>query len=410
MLFSILIIPKPLPSVRGVTERSIIMARALYATNVYHYDHVVEALNAVSDGVGLVSRLEFSQQQLDGWPAKLLPGKLLSLLNRRVHVPTVELTQRKSLGPAQVVLPGLSRLGFGRSPRAIRAVNESYASRVSATAANYEVLQFVEGLGHLALKRHEFQTSICERRNFHHEVFETPIESYNGFPAEYRLDPLRDVLDFEYAQADFILVYSEAVRDSFIARGYSADKVKVCPIGLRKPCLRVNMAREDFTMLFVGRGDVFKGLDVAVAAIQLLGRPFKLRVAGPMQPSVLTWLKQQGQVEYLGILTQHELSLEYARSALLLVPSIESFGLAAADAVQQGLRILCSPTTGLSEYIREPAKVTVCGRDPIVWAEAISDAVDEKNVEFDPGLALAELSMEKCSERLLSLYEDILGV
>lgn len=352
------------------------MTKALYATSVYHYDHVLLAMKEVFEEVGLVRQLELTPTTLAKLRSLPVPASVLELLARRVRDKSTLPDFSSSLGLAQLINPLSARIGFALSPRLIKSINSAYARRVAVTSRNYDVLHFVEGLGYKALSERRFDVAICERRNFHHEVFEEQIDLIGGFPVNGRRDPIAEVLDYEYDASDYIFVYSNAVKQSFLSRGYAEHKIKVVPIGIGPQLNRLKLERDPFQLTYVGRGDPFKGLDVAVAIVKALGAPFRLKVAGPMSPAVKNWLAAQSNTEYLGILNRVELRQLYSTSGAMVLPSTESFGLAAAEAVYHGLPLICSDMTGIAEYLPEATRTVVQGRDPDVWAAAVIRMLD----------------------------------
>lgn len=348
------------------------MPSALYATNVFHYDHVLAAMSSVFDEIGLLRRFEISQKSIAQMNKMRIPQQAVDLLARRVREQSEIPSLVRDLGPAQIVLPILARSGLNIRPMHTKWVTSAYARRVAAASKDYDVLHFVEGLGFRALDKHQFSYSICERRNFHHSVFEQQLETLEGFPSNGRPDPLAKILEFEYEASDYILVYSNAAKKSFTDRGYSPEKVLVAPIAVSEQLPRIQVERDPYRLIYVGRGDVHKGIDVAVAAVRLLGGPYRLTVAGPMSPAVRNWLSTKDHVDYVGILNRRQLRQLYSSTAAMVLPSTESFGLAAAEAVHHGLPLICSEMTGIAEYLPPEAKTVVPGRDAATWAREIS--------------------------------------
>ncbi len=164
-------------------------------------------------------------------------------------------------------------------------------------------------------------------------------------------------------------------------------------------------------MAFVGRGDVYKGLDLAVASVARLGRPYRLHVAGNMRPEVLEWLLKQPNVVYEGLLNKSELRSLYSSSHLLILPSIESFGLAVAEAVHHGLHVVCSPETGIVEYLPLGTFTQISGRDPERWASVITDLVDGE-MHLSPSIGSqmdgqGQILWDSATEKLAQLYSDL---
>jgi len=382
-------------------------ADAVYASNVHHYRHVVSALLETFESVHLLRRWEVTPDVYRLLQRMPTPGPILREVGRRV-APTLDGRVRaQGLGPAVTASAFASKLnphwGLG-----IRETTASSARRV-ATVSEGHFLQFVEGLGHAALSRGRFARSFMERRNLHHAAFEVELETFAGYPFMTHADPIADMLETEYALSDRILVYSEVARRSFLERGFNPARVVTVPLGVdvtaveRGPSVRP-LKTKDF--LYVGRGDAFKGIDLAVAAVQSLGRTVRLRVAGPFEPEALQWLLRQDCVDYLGVLTKSELVDEYFRCAALLAPSIESFGLALIDAAAMDTPILCLPTSGVGPELPDSIVTVIGARDPDEWSGALDRVLSAgERPKVLSGRPVSETwSWRRASEALIDLY------
>jgi len=347
-------------------------SKAGYATNVRHYAHVLDALIDDYDDVRFIGPAELAPATLDRlrpW----LPPRVWKTLNRRRAgaVPDGVQRLRSSVGSGA---PALTRLFTGRtmSPDAIRWSHSIQAKAVSSRFDGAEFVQAVEGLAHVAMRRESARSVVLERRNLHHAAFEADIDVHAGFPFTRKLDPIRDYLEEEYEGADMIVVYSEVAKRSFVERGLAAARIWVNPLPVRtEPVTLGATARDPHQLLYVGRLDAYKGVDVAVAAVQQLPEPYRLIVAGPGGIAEQQWIARQPRVEYRGVLSAPELQMLYSTAGLLLSPSIESFGLAVLEASQHGLAVMTRETTGISDYLSPEVLTVVPTRAPEIWADAI---------------------------------------
>ena len=392
------------------------MTSSLYATNVAHYDYVLQAMFDAFDDVSLVRRFEPTPLMVERMRRYRFPSQWLKILERRVRdAPSIPTTVNV-LGLLDLLPAATARTGFNFLPNQPLRVSNGAARTVADAGKGADLLHFVEGLGHLSLRRNEHSWTICERRAHHHGVYEQEVEPLAGFPWLPKKNAIRHILEFEYSHSDYIHVYSEAAKRSFTSRGHAADKVVVSPIGVAPRLPPLPRIRRDRQLAYVGRGDLFKGLDLAVATRHVLGGDFSLQVAGPMNKEILRWLDGQEGVKYLGILNAEELRELYSTSTALLAPSQESFGLAIADAVHHGLPVFCSDGTGISEYLSDLVCRVVPGREPALWAEAIVAGLES---EFASGNELARahaadadlaaISPSAASVRLALHYRAITG-
>ncbi|WOF22258.1 glycosyltransferase [Microbacterium betulae] len=355
--------------------------RAHYATNVFHYAYVVDALRRLYDEVSLSRRYEISHRtfaRLAPW----LPSSARQLVRRRV-APGDGADRRSVLWEASFVPAVRGRLGIPLSDREVVALTGRSAESARRAAVGAAAFQFIEGLGHRALRREEFDVSVMERRSLHHGAFESTVEAWGGFPLQTYVDPLRDVLEEEYAGADAIVVYSDAARQSFLQRGHAPERVWTVPLPIvgPPPAPGSEIARDPSLAIYVGRGHIDRGLDVAVGTVERLGSPYRLAVAGPMSRDVLEWMRGHDRVDYLGVLGVEDLGRLYARASILLVPSVESFGLALLDAAALGVRVLCRETSGVGPSLGEPFARVVTGRDIAAWAHAAAEEFADESEE-----------------------------
>jgi glycosyltransferase involved in cell wall biosynthesis len=390
----------------------VIYRSAFYGTDVFHYSHVIRAMATVSASVSMMGRFEISPETARTISRLPAPAKAKSLLARRSAQRSPVSGSRFGLGAHQFVFPLLGQIGVKAPPSSHRSVIHSYAKRAARFSRDAELFQFIEGLGHVALERKEFRTTICERRHLHHQVLENDPGIVGDFPFLPRVDPIGEFLEFEYDASDFIFVYSEIAKESFLARGFSASKVLVAPLGVPDPLPLVSRERDPYLLAFVGRADAHKGIDVAVAAVEQLGGKYRLEVAGPSTPEVRNWLGTKPRVIYRGILGRNELRNLYSSAAAVIAPSVESFGYAPVEATAHGALLICADTTGAAEFLPESVRAVVVGRDPSIWAshihrELTSAANSEQERIRASREAINEMSWESASLRVAANYRAL---
>lgn len=372
--------------------------RAFYASNVFHYRHIVGALQSVADDVTLAARFEVSEDLVRRARTFRVPNKAVSLLERRVIEDQLPVA-RVGLGPGQFLLPLMARVDRLNTLSVLRRAIDMESQAVARRVPGHDIFWFMEGLGHRALAKSRFELAVCERRHFHHEVLEGDPGVVGDFPFRFRPDPIGDMLNAEYEQADLISVYSQVARQSFLDRGFDPNKVVVTPLGFPQLTFEDgHEARNPHVIAYVGRCDAFKGIDVAVAAVKALGAPFRLEVAGPAADYVRGWLAQQRHVDYRGILGLNDLTELYRRAGALISPSIESFGYAALEGAAHGAPLICSTFTGAREFLPPGSCTVVDGREPEEWASAIVMAMRRSPDINDIRSALESLSWQRSAE------------
>ena len=182
-------------------------------------------------------------------------------------------------------------------------------------------------------------------------------------------------------------------------------------------------------VLFVGRIQPLKGLDVAVEAFgrihaEIPGARMVI-VGGPSGPNGVTELEQihariaelrlQSRVEFVPPRPHEEIASYYRAADVLLVPSrSESFGLVAAEAQACGLPVVAARVGGLAYTVEDATSgFLVDDWDPAAFAAAaikilrdedLAERLSKGAVEF-----AGRFSWEVAADRLLELYAGITG-
>lgn len=158
--------------------------------------------------------------------------------------------------------------------------------------------------------------------------------------------------------SEVIVCISEHERRIALQRGLPAGRLQLVRNGVAaKPAPREGLEPDwvgsGARLMFVGRFDHQKGLDVLLAAMRELETVAQCAVAGMpvlgdaavrLPPSVLA----------LGWLSPGQLETAYQSADALVVPSRwEGFGLVAVEAMRAGLAVIASRTGGLPEIVAD---------------------------------------------------------
>ena len=194
-----------------------------------------------------------------------------------------------------------------------------------------------------------------------------------GRPEETEVEQ-RDVSESAIAcAADSIVVWTNDEKDAIVDYcDIDPAKVSVIPPGVdlsRFRPMSQSQSREflgygeEKNILFVGRLEPLKGLDVllrAVAALENLSN-VTLNVVGGDEnskeksrlQSLASRMKLTQTVRFIGSVSQEELPLHYNAADVCVLPShYESFGLAALEAAACGRPVVASEVGGLSSIVR----------------------------------------------------------
>lgn len=178
-------------------------------------------------------------------------------------------------------------------------------------------------------------------------------------------------------------------------------------------------------LLFVGRIQPLKALDVAVGTLGELDRPSAtlVVVGGPSGQSgaveldrcrqLVSDLDLDGQVRFVQPQPHHLLSTYYRAADVVLVPSrSESFGLVALEAAACGVPVVASNVGGLASIV-EPGitGVLVDDRSPTSFAAAVAtllDAPDDAAAMGDrAALHASDYTWSRTAAHLRRVYADL---
>ena len=251
---------------------------------------------------------------------------------------------------------------------------------------------------------------------------------------------LRIRIEGEIAQQADLLIASTADESSELIDAYRADpsRVFVVPPGvdlsLFQPIDRDEARRKigygpGRLLLFVGRLERLKGVEVAIRALALLRDrnhdDVRLLILGEDSrdaeesekerlKAIASELGVRDRVEFLGSVAHHELPYFYSAADLCVMPSYsESFGLVGLEAQACGRPVVGSDVTGLRSVIRdEVSGYLIAGHDPATYADRMGRLLDEPDLARQMGLRgrlLAQrFSWTRTADRLQELFERVL--
>jgi D-inositol-3-phosphate glycosyltransferase len=248
---------------------------------------------------------------------------------------------------------------------------------------------------------------------------------------------LRIRVEGEIAQQADLLIASTEEESVDLVNLYGADpeRVYVVPPGVDlsmfQPIDRAEARRKigygpGRLLLFVGRLERLKGVDVAIRALALL----KDRAHDDLRLLILGEDSKEGdesekarlravaaaegvrdRVDFLGSVAHHELPYFYSAADVLVMPSYsESFGLVGLEAQACGRPVVGSDVTGLRSVIRDAVSgYLIQGHDPAAYAERIGRLLDDPELAQQMGrrgrLLAQRFSWTRTADRLQLLFE-----
>ena len=178
-------------------------------------------------------------------------------------------------------------------------------------------------------------------------------------------------------------------------------------------------------LLFVGRIQPLKQLNVAVAALSALGRSDAtlVVVGGPSGPdgheelarvhARIADLGLTGRVRFVPPQPHHVLSSWYRAADVVVVPSrSESFGLVALEAAACGTPVVAAAVGGLTTIVDDGRSgILVDGDDPLEWAACIDRIVGDPALATSMSVAAVQRARDftwsTAAGRLRRLYADL---
>jgi D-inositol-3-phosphate glycosyltransferase len=251
---------------------------------------------------------------------------------------------------------------------------------------------------------------------------------------------LRIRVEGEIAQQADLLIASTAEESTELVNAYHADpgRVHVIPPGVDlsmfHPIDRDEARRKigygpGRLVLFVGRLERLKGVEVAIRALALLRDrshdDVRLLVLGEDSregdesekerlKAVALEVGVRDRVDFLGSVAHHELPFFYSAADVCVMPSYsESFGLVGLEAQASGKPVVGSDVTGLRSVVRdEVSGYLVAGHDPATYAERIGRLLDNPELAEQMGrrgLLLAQrFSWKRTADRLEELFDGVI--
>ena len=221
-----------------------------------------------------------------------------------------------------------------------------------------------------------------------------------------------------------------------LVRLYGADptRIEIVPPGVEHAFFSPGNQRgarsalglgEHAVLLFVGRIQPLKGVDVAVQALAALEDPTAVLmvVGGPSGPdgdrevarvrALIDRLGLADRVRFVPPQPHHLLSSYYRAADVCLVPSrSESFGLVALEAAACGIPVVAAAVGGLRTVVDHGhTGFLVEGRDPHAFAAYAGEVLDNEQLAGELGRAAAararRYTWSTTAGRLRRLYADL---
>jgi D-inositol-3-phosphate glycosyltransferase len=195
---------------------------------------------------------------------------------------------------------------------------------------------------------------------------------------------------------------------------------------------KIKLEGTEKIILFVGRVEPLKGIDVLLYALKILlsqAPDLKVRlliVGGDISEHITKWSPQlkkleelrhilgiSSEVEFVGQKPQHELPYYYKASEVVVMPShYESFGMAAAEAMACEIPVIMTNVTGISNLIDEERSTLITTvNNPLLLASQIKQLLTDQDIYQKTRKNIMEntrnLSWDKIAQKIVEVYNKI---
>jgi phosphatidylinositol alpha-mannosyltransferase len=171
------------------------------------------------------------------------------------------------------------------------------------------------------------------------------------------------------------------------------------------------------SVLFVGRHEPRKGLDVLIEAWQGIDRDATLWVASTGPQTKELQARRVPNVEWLGVLSDDALAQRLRGATVVCAPAIggESFGMVLLEAMAAGAAIVESDIEGYRNVARpDRESLVVPPGDPVALRHALQRVIDDTGLRtslVEAGRERAnEFSMRRLAQRYVELYEQAMAL
>jgi D-inositol-3-phosphate glycosyltransferase len=251
---------------------------------------------------------------------------------------------------------------------------------------------------------------------------------------------LRIRIEGEIARQADLLVASTHDEVEELARGYGADPERIAvvapgvdlatfhPVERAEARTKIGYGEDERLLLFVGRLERLKGVEVAIRALALLrerrDENVRLLILGEDSregdesekerlKAVASAAGVRERVDFIGSVAHHELPFFYSAADVCVMPSYsESFGLVALEAQACGCPVVASDVSRLRSVVRdEVSGYLISGHDSGQYAERIGRILDHAELAQQMGrrgsMLAQRFSWTRTADRLDELFDGL---
>jgi len=302
------------------------------------------------------------------------------------------------------------------------------AAQVVASSGSAEIYHYRAGFGHKSVVRAKQlgMITLCDHSIAHPATLDFLVTHGGALPPPGVQGPMnrmwRHILS-DVDQADYVLVNSEFVRDTFLHQGWNANRLRVIYWGVDDAFLDAVPLRagdrdgsSPVRLLFAGGFERRKGAATVMAALKRCNDvPWTLEIAGTVDrdlPQRDEFL-QDSRVTVAGWIPRVELAKRMATAEVFVFPSLaEGSARVVFEALAAGCYVITTPNAGSIVEDGIHGRL-VPPSDPDRLAAALRDAAADRRHVAEVGRRNAELVCSKYRQRdygdkLSAHYEELL--
>lgn len=255
-------------------------------------------------------------------------------------------------------------------------------------------------------------------------------ESRARIDAEFALMKSADIITSSSISDKLYLMYLyDATEKKIVEIAPGVNMNLFRPMNKEEARSQLNISTAQKTLLFVGRIEPLKGIDMLLYAVKILKAQLPslpltlLIVGGDISQHITTWSPQlrqlndlrrlfniENEVQFVGQRPQKELPVYYNASDVVVIPShYESFGMAIAEAMACGTPVITTNAAGISDLIDERRFTLITSvNNPLLLATQIrrllTDEALYKEVQKNSIASTKNLSWSVVAKHVAEVY------
>lgn len=228
----------------------------------------------------------------------------------------------------------------------------------------------------------------------------------------------------EYRLADYIMVPSRFVADTFKKNGVNEKKIIIVPYGanieLNKQDIfcEKNFYTESIELLFVGELSIRKGVITAINVVKMAqerGLKINLTLVGKVNEYILPYIKECDEfINIKGVLNSEELKEVYKKSHILILPSIEE-GLARVmlESMSYAVPVIATENSGIGDIVKNGVDGFIFDafdedRVISILEHMYNDRERLKKVSINAFNKIKNFSKQEYKKKIIDIYKKII--